>query len=100
SGGLLALPTDAPVGENVRTYLSLDDTSIELDLTPNRGDCLGMRGVAREVGVISRKDVCEPAESVVEITHQEEFPIKITAADACPRYLGRVIRDINLDAES
>ena len=100
SGGLLALPADAPVGEDVRTYLSLDDTSIELDLTPNRGDCLGMRGVAREVGVISRKDVCEPAESAVEITHQEEFPIKITAADACPRYLGRVIRDINLDAES
>ncbi|MCH1599269.1 MAG: phenylalanine--tRNA ligase subunit beta [Pseudomonadales bacterium] len=100
SDGLLALPADAPVGEDVRTYLSLDDTSIELDLTPNRGDCLGMRGVAREVGVISRKDVCEPAESAVEITHQEEFPIKITAADACPRYLGRVIRDINLDAES
>lgn len=100
SDGLLALPADAPVGEDVRTYLSLDDTSIELDLTPNRGDCLGMRGVAREVGVISRKDVCEPIESAVAATHQEEFPIKITAADACPRYLGRVIRNINLDAES
>ena len=100
SDGLLALPADTPVGEDVRTYLSLDDTSIELDLTPNRGDCLGMRGVAREVGVISRKDVCEPAESAVAPTHQEEFPIKITAADACPRYLGRVIRNINVDAES
>ena len=100
SDGLLALPADAPVGEDVRTYLSLDDTSIELDLTPNRGDCLGMRGVAREVGVISRKDVCEPAESAVAATHQEEFSIKISAADACPRYLGRVIRNISLDAES
>ena len=100
SDGLLGLPADAPVGEDVRTYLSLNDTSIELDLTPNRGDCLSMRGVAREVGVISRKDVCEPAESEVAATHQEEFPIKITATDACPRYLGRVIRNINLDAES
>mgnify|MGYP003964777579 FL=1 len=57
SEGLFELSENAPVGEDVRTYLQLDDISIELDLTPNRGDCLGMKGLAREVGVITRQDV-------------------------------------------
>ncbi|GJM12462.1 MAG: phenylalanine--tRNA ligase beta subunit [Pseudohongiella sp.] len=100
SDGLLELPEDANIGEDIRSYLSLDDTSIELDLTPNRGDCLGMIGLAREVGVIARQDVkaldFQPAkESIVD-----EFEVQITAKDACPRYLGRVIRNINLNSES
>lgn len=98
SDGLLELPEQAPVGEDIRSYLSLDDSSIELDLTPNRGDCLGMIGLAREVGVIARKDVAPlkfdpPKESI-----KDEFEIKISAKDGCPRYLGRVVRNINLDA--
>jgi len=100
SDGLLELADDAPVGTNIRDYLALDDTSIELDLTPNRGDCLSVAGVAREVGVISRQDVTVPEIAAVPATHQEEFPVKITAADACPRYLGRIIRNVNLGAES
>lgn len=100
SEGLLELPEDAPVGTNIREYLGLDDLSIELDLTPNRGDCLGMRGIAREVGVISSKEVTEPEISAVNVSIDDTFDIKISAADACPRYLGRVIRNINLDAES
>lgn len=95
SEGLLELAGDAPVGADIREYLNLDDSSIELDLTPNRGDCLSVRGVAREVGVLARKPVQPPPESVVEATINDEFPIKITAADECPRYLGRVIRNIN-----
>ena len=100
SDGLLELADDAPVGTNIRDYLALDDTSIELDLTPNRGDCLSVAGVAREVGVISRQDVTVPEIAAVPATHQEEFPVKITAADECPRYLGRIIRNVNLGAES
>lgn len=100
SDGLLELPEAASVGEDIRGYLNLDDTSIELDLTPNRGDCLGMIGLAREVGVISRLDVRPlefepPAESI-----EDSFEIKISAKGACPRYLGRVIRNINLNADS
>lgn len=100
SDGLLELPADANVGEDIRSYLNLDDTSIELDLTPNRGDCLGMIGLAREVGVIARQDVkClefkDPVESV-----DDEFEIRITAKNACPRYLGRVIKNINLNSQS
>lgn len=100
SDGLLELAADAPVGTDIREYLSLDDSSIELDLTPNRGDCLSVAGVAREVGVISRLDVAVPKIEAVPASHQDEFPIKITAADECPRYLGRIIRNVNLGAES
>jgi phenylalanyl-tRNA synthetase beta chain len=100
STGLLELPGDAPTGQDVRDYLGLDDVSIELDLTPNRGDCLGMRGIAREVGVIARREVTEPAIAEPPAAHGDEFPINISAAEACPRYLGRIIRNINLDAEA
>jgi len=100
SSGLMELPDDAPVGIDVRSYLELDDISIELDLTPNRGDCLGMRGIAREVGVIARQAVTEPPVVEPPVTHSDEFPIAISATDACPRYLGRIIRNINLDAEA
>ncbi|MDB0051637.1 phenylalanine--tRNA ligase subunit beta [Gammaproteobacteria bacterium] len=100
SDGLLELHENANVGEDIRSSLKLDDTSIELDLTPNRGDCLGMIGLAREVGVIARQDVVPldfpiPIESI-----SDRFEVRITAKDACPRYLGRVIRNINLKSES
>ena len=100
SEGLLELAADAPVGADIRTYLDLDDQSIELDLTPNRGDCLSVRGVAREVGVLSRKAVDAPLIESVPAVIEDEFPIRITARDECPRYLGRVIRNIDQNAEA
>lgn len=100
SDGLLELPESAPVGEDIRCYLQLEDTSIELDLTPNRGDCLGVIGLAREVGVIARQDVKPLEFETPKETIGDEFAVKITAGDACPRYLGRVIKNINLEAVS
>lgn len=100
SAGILELPEQAPVGEDIRSYLGLDDTSIELDLTPNRGDCLGMIGLAREVGVIARQDVKPLEFTPAQESCEDRFEIKITAKDGCPRYLGRIIRNINLDAVS
>lgn len=100
SDGLLALEASAIPGTDIRTLLDLNDVSIELDLTPNRGDCLGMIGLAREVGVLTRLDVNEPAIATISPSIQEEFPITITAKDGCPRYLGRVIKNINLQSSS
>lgn len=100
SDGLLELPDDAPIGEDVRSYLSLEDSSIELDLTPNRGDCLGMIGLAREVGVLARLDVNEPDVPAVVETIKDTFPVSITAEDDCPRYLGRVVKNIDLTAQT
>ncbi len=93
--GLMPLPSDAPVGMNIRDYLQLDDVMLELGLTPNRSDCLSIAGIAREVGVLNRCELTAVAEVVVESTTAEQFPVNISATEACPRYLGRVIKGIN-----
>ena len=93
--GLLPLDTNAPVGQSIRDYLQLDDVSIELGLTPNRGDCLGMEGVAREVAVLNQLDMSGPAIQPVEAEIQDTLAVKLTADKDCPQYCGRVIRGIN-----
>lgn len=98
--GIIELPVDAPVGQDIREYLQLDDYSIEVDLTPNRADCLGLRGIAREVGVLNSVDVNEPAIEKVMPSIDETRAIRLEAPAACPRYLGRVIRNINLNTSS
>ncbi|MCD5979118.1 phenylalanine--tRNA ligase subunit beta [Pseudomonas quasicaspiana] len=94
--GLMELPADAPVGEDFRVYLELDDASIEVDLTPNRGDCLSLTGLAREVGALYAIPVAVPAVVAVPVTHDEVRPVDVLATSACPRYLGRVIRNVDL----
>lgn len=94
--GLMELPADAPVGQDVRVYLELDDASIEVDLTPNRGDCLSVAGLAREVGALYDAVVARPQVAVVPAVHDEVRPVEVLAPAACPRYLGRVIRNVDL----
>ena len=94
--GLMELSADAPVGEDFRVYLELDDASIEVDLTPNRGDCLSLAGLAREVGALYAAPVTVPAVAAVPVTHDEVRPVEVLATNACPRYLGRVIRNVDL----
>ncbi|ALO46271.1 phenylalanine--tRNA ligase subunit beta [Pseudohongiella spirulinae] len=98
SDGLLPLPADAPVGENVRDYLQLDDIYFELDLTPNRGDCLSIRGLAREIATLNNQPFKEIINSNVPAQIDDTFPVRIDAPDACTRYLGRVIRDVDVSA--
>ncbi|WP_337881388.1 phenylalanine--tRNA ligase subunit beta [Rheinheimera sp.] len=95
SEGIIELPADAPLGSNIRDYLKLDDVSIEVDLTPNRADCLGLLGLAREVGVLNQLDVTAPVIEAVAATITEQKAIVLSAPEHCPRYLGRVIRNIN-----
>ncbi|MGZ0782291.1 phenylalanine--tRNA ligase subunit beta [Pseudomonas saponiphila] len=94
--GLMELPVDAPVGDDIRAYLNLDDASIEVDLTPNRGDCLSLAGLAREVGALYAAKVQRPEVKAVVATHEEVRPVEVLAPAACPRYLGRVIRNVDL----
>jgi phenylalanyl-tRNA synthetase beta chain len=98
--GLLALPPDAPAGRDLRSYLELDDQVIEVDLTPNRGDCLSLRGVAREVAALNRITVTGPALHGVPAVHEERLDVHLDDPDACPRYLGRVLKGVNLEASS
>ncbi|MEB0091473.1 phenylalanine--tRNA ligase subunit beta [Pseudomonas sp. CCI4.2] len=94
--GLMELPADAPVGQDVRVYLELDDASIEVDLTPNRGDCLSVAGLAREVGALYAAEVKRPIVAAVPAVNDEVRPIEVLATAACPRYLGRVVRNVDL----
>jgi phenylalanyl-tRNA synthetase beta chain len=93
--GLMTLPADLPTGAALFEALELDDTLIEIDLTPNRGDCLGVEGVAREVGTLTRSPVTPITFEEVEATIDDTFPVEVQVPQACPRYLGRVIRGIN-----
>ncbi|GAA5137378.1 phenylalanine--tRNA ligase subunit beta [Thalassotalea piscium] len=100
SDGIMELAQDAPIGMCVREYLDLNDVTIDVDLTANRGDCLGLKGLAREVGVLNSLSVTEPTITVVKPTIDDSLDITITAAEACPRYLGRVIKNINANAQT
>jgi len=98
--GLMELPADAPVGVDVREYLSLDDSIVDLDLTPNRSDCLSMVGLGRETGLINALDVSTKKIEAVSKTINDQFEVDLKAGSACPRFVGRVIRNIQLDAET
>ena len=95
--GLLELPVDAPVGVNIREYLDLDDNVIDISITPNRGDCFSIRGIAREIGVINQLPVTAPEVKEVAATITDEKKV-IIETDGCPRYLGRVIKNVNTKA--
>ncbi|EPC04328.1 phenylalanyl-tRNA synthetase [Litchfieldella anticariensis FP35 = DSM 16096] len=98
SSGILVLSDTAPVGEDFRTWMTLDDNMIEVDLTPNRGDCLSLKGLAREVGVLNRLAVQEPVIEPLEVAHDERFAIRVSDPERCPRYIGRVIKGVDVGA--
>lgn len=95
--GLLELPADAPVGVNIREYLKLDDNVIDISITPNRGDCFSIRGIAREISVINKLQMNEPVINTVAATIADEKKVVISTEGA-PRYLGRVVKNVNVKA--
>ena len=100
SAGLWELPLDAPIGEDLSNYLELNDNIIDIDLTPNRGDCLSLRGVSREIGVINNCDVFMHLEDKVHADINDSIKSTITAPEGCARYVSRVIKNINLNAKT
>lgn len=96
--GIIELPLDAPVGADIREFLALDDHTIEISVTPNRADCLSIIGVARDVAVLNKMALIEPEITPVAATLEDTFPIRVEAQEACPRYLGRVIKGVNVKA--
>ncbi|QKK02769.1 MAG: phenylalanine--tRNA ligase subunit beta [Pseudomonadota bacterium] len=93
--GLMELPGDAPVGQALSEYLQLDDHVLEIDLTPNRADCLSVRGLARELGAITNRAVQAPSIEPVAATSGARLEIELEAPRDCPRYAGRVIEGID-----
>ncbi len=98
--GIIELSPEATLGQDLRQYFDLDDSVIEVDLTPNRGDCFSLRGVARDVGVLSNTDVLAVEVTTAAVTTDQTFPIEVKAKDACPNYVGRVISSISTNVET
>jgi phenylalanyl-tRNA synthetase beta chain len=95
STGILELPADAPVGSPLREYLQLDDSVLELNITPNRGDAMSVIGVAREVAALTRSRVTGPAIDPLAPASNDCVPVRLEAPAACPRFVGCVIRGID-----
>jgi phenylalanyl-tRNA synthetase beta chain len=98
SNGLMELPEDAPVGQNIRDYLGLNDLKFTVKLTPNKADCLSVLGVAREVAALTGVALNVPLTRGVVVNLDETLPVKISAPDLCGRFSGRVIRGLNARA--
>ncbi len=98
SQGLWLLPSDAPVGKTLREYLDLDDKAFTLKLTPNRSDCSGISGIAREVAALTGAPLKSLEIQSQPVTLSEQFPVQVADATACPLYCGRLVRGVNAAA--
>ncbi|GCB04490.1 phenylalanine--tRNA ligase subunit beta [Ralstonia sp. SET104] len=99
-GGLLILPKDTPVGEDIRKVLDLDDQIFVIKLTPNKADCLSIHGVAREVSALTGAPITLPSMAPVAVTLSDKLPVKVEAPDLCGRFSGRIIRGVNAHAKT
>jgi phenylalanyl-tRNA synthetase beta chain len=100
SQGILSLAQDAPIGMDFRHYWQLDDKAITVELTPNRGDCASLLGLTREVAAINDCQRTEVKQQVVAAEHELQHTVIVEAAEACPRYVGRVITNVNNQAST
>ena len=99
-GGLLELPADAPLGQNIREYLQLDDTLFTLKLTPNLAHCLSVYGIARELSALTGAPLKAPSFPAVSVSNHDQLPVHISAPDLCGRFSGRVVRGVNTQAQT
>lgn len=98
STGILALDDSAHIGQDLREHLALDDTIYDIELTPNRGDCLSVAGIAREVAALTGAQLRSPAIPRVPAKGKRRAKVKLQAKGDCPRYVGRAIEAIDVDA--
>jgi phenylalanyl-tRNA synthetase beta chain len=98
--GIIELPQDLPVGDDLRVALALDDSLLEINVTPNRGDALSVLGIAREVAALSAAKLAPVPAEPVTASIQERFEVRLSAPAACPRFAGRVIRGLRTDART
>ena len=100
SDGIISLPADAPVGAALADYLHLPDAVIDLDLTPNRGDCFSVLGIARDVAALTGAELKNASVESVPATIDDQLEVEVLDAAGCPVFAGRVIRGIDPGARS
>ncbi len=100
SDGIIELDDKAPVGELLADYLELNDHIIDIDLTPDRGDCLSIRGIARDL--CARNDLPLQLHEITPVAsqHDDSWPVRLSSSSACARYAGRIIKDVDMRKES
>lgn len=96
--GLMSLPSDAPTGEDIWDFLKLTDYIMEISITPNRGDCLSVMGLAKEISALTQCEFNMLSIPSVPAEIKDTLPITIQSPVACPHYVGRIIRDVKADA--
>jgi len=99
-GGLLELPADAPLGQDIRQYLNLDDTLFTIKLTPNLAHCLSVYGIAREVSALTGAPLKAPSFPAVATQIQDKVAVQVQATDLCGRFSGRVVKGVNTKAKT
>jgi phenylalanyl-tRNA synthetase beta chain len=98
--GILELPSDAPIGEDIRKYLDLDDQVFVIKLTPNKADCLSLIGMAREVSAITGAALCAPKWNAPTVSIDDKRKVSVESKELCGRFAGRVIRGVNPQAKT
>ncbi|SVB25218.1 uncharacterized protein METZ01_LOCUS178072, partial [marine metagenome] len=100
SDGILELTEDAPVGQSFVEYMDLPDCSFNVDLTPNRGDCFSVLGIARDVAAMTSTRLEDVRIEAVAAVSMDEHPVELVAPDGCPRFVARVIANVDMSVES
>ncbi len=98
--GIIELPADAPIGQPLAEFLDLPDSTFDLDLTPNRGDCFSVLGIARDVSAMTATPLKVASIAAITGTLEDEQAVELVCPEGCPRFAGRVIRNIDGDARS
>lgn len=98
--GILELPNDAPLGKDIHDYLQLNDHCVDIHLTPNRGDCLSIKGLARDVATITQQPMTSFPIVKQPAVIKDKIKLNVLAAEACPHYVGRIIRNIDTQAKT
>jgi phenylalanyl-tRNA synthetase beta chain len=97
-GGLLELSADAPIGQDIRQHLQLDDTLFTLKLTPNLAHCLSVYGIARELSALTGAALKTPTIATVTASSEQRLKVDVQAKDLCGRFSGRVMQGVNPQA--
>ena len=98
--GLLELSKDAPIGQDIREYLNLNDSIIDIDLTPNRADCFCIKGIAIDVACLNNLNINQPEIQDAKATIDDIIDVNLSATKQCPRYISRVINNIDNNKET